>query len=157
MDMEMKQNPGLAPIYLEDLAVGDQYRSAEHALDEAQIRAFAGEFDPQPFHLDAQAASSTLFQGLAASGWHTAAITMKLLVQSVPFGHGIIGAGGSIEWPGPTRPDDRLRVLSTILEIVPSRSRPDRGRVALECRTLNQHDELRQRLVAKLVVHRRPD
>ncbi|MFA5610497.1 MAG: MaoC/PaaZ C-terminal domain-containing protein, partial [Alcaligenes sp.] len=74
-----------AVVYLDGLALGMEFRSAEHALDEAQIISFARQFDPQPFHLDAEAAKDTFFQGLAASGWHTAAITMKLLVDSLEF------------------------------------------------------------------------
>lgn len=145
------------PVYLDDLAVGAEYRSAEHRLDAQQIVDFARQFDPQVFHLDADEAKDTFFQGLAASGWHTAAITMKLLVNSVPFGNGIIGAGGEIAWPQPTRPGDSLHVVSKILDIQPSRSRPDRGMVTLECRTLNQKGEVCQRLVPKLVVMRRPE
>lgn len=143
-------------MYLDDLAVGMEFHSATHALDAGQIVAFARQFDPQVFHLDAERAKATFFQGLAASGWHTAAITMKLLVASLPLGHGLIGAGGEIEWPRPTRPDDILRVVSRILAIQPSRTRPERARVTLECRTLNQADALCQRLVTQLVVMRRP-
>lgn len=143
-------------LYLDDLAVGAEYRSAEHRLDAAQTVAFAREFDPQPFHLDAEAAKHSLFQGLSASGWHTAAITMKLLVGSVPLGNGIIGAGIEMQWPRPTRPNDTLHVVSRIVEIVPSRSKPDRGIVTVESLTLNQHGETCQRLVSKLVVMRRP-
>lgn len=145
------------PVYLDDLAVGAEYRSAEHRLDAQQIVDFARQFDPQVFHLDADEAKDTFFQGLAASGWHTAAITMKLLVDSVPFANGIIGAGGEIAWPQPTRPGDSLHVVSKVLDIQPSRSRPDRGMVTLECRTLNQKGEVCQRLVPKLVVMRRPE
>src|SRR5215813_10724432 len=90
-------------LYLEDLKVGQRFRSMSHALDEAQIKAFAAQFDPQPFHLDHEAAKGTLFAGLAASGWHTAAITMRLLVESgLPLAGGIVGAGGEINWPKPT-------------------------------------------------------
>lgn len=142
-------------LYLDDLTVGDCFTSEEHALDEAQILAFATQFDPQPFHLDAQAAKHTLFQDLAASGWHTSAITMKLLVSSFPLGGGIIGAGGHIEWPRPTRAGDTLHVISKILDIVASRSKPDRGIVTVECRTLNQNDEVCQHLVTKLMVMRK--
>lgn len=145
-----------AAVYLEDLSVGDTFRSGEHALDEAQIVDFARQFDPQPFHTDGEAARQTFFQGLAASGWHTAAITMKLLVQSMPLGGGLIGAGGSVEWPRPTRPGDRLRVVCRVLEIKPSRSRPERGMVTVETLTLNQRDETCQRLVTQMVVMRRP-
>ncbi|MBS0318856.1 MAG: MaoC family dehydratase [Proteobacteria bacterium] len=144
------------PLYLDDLVVGAEYPSAEHRLDAGQTVAFAREFDPQPFHLDAQAAKGTFFHGLAASGWHTAAITMRLLVDSVPLGNGIIGAGIELQWPRPTRPDDTLHVVSKIVEITPSRSKPDRGIVTVESLTLNQQGETCQRLVAKLVVMRRP-
>lgn len=144
------------PLYLEDLAVGDEFHSAEHTLDENQIHAFARQFDPQPFHLDRDAAEASFFHGLAASGWHTAAITMKLLVGSLPLGCGVIGAGGELRWPGPTRPDDTLHVISKILEIAPSRSKPDRGIVSVECLTRNQREEIRQRMVARLLVMRRP-
>lgn len=143
------------PLFLDDLVVGAQYRSAAQQLDAEQIFNFARQFDPQPFHLDSEAAKNSLFQGLAASGWHTAAITMNLLVSSFPLGSGVIGAGGEIEWPRPTRPDDTLHVISTILDIVPSRSKPDRGIVTVECRTVNQHGDICQRLVAKLVVMRK--
>lgn len=96
-----------APAYLDDLAVGDQFRSGEHAMDEDQIKAFAAQFDPQPFHLDDAAARATLFGGLAASGWHTAAVTMRLQVTSgLPIAGGIIGAGGELSWPRPTRATD---------------------------------------------------
>ena len=143
-------------IYLDDLAVGQQFTSQAHQMDVAQIVAFAQQFDPQPFHLDAEAAKDSVFQGLAASGWHTAAITMKLLVASLPLGSGIVGAGLEAQWPQPTRATDALHVVSTVLEIVPSRSKPDRGMVTVECRTLNQHGELCQRMVSKLLVMRRP-
>lgn len=142
-------------LSLEDLAVGDEFRSGEHALDEAQIIEYARRFDPQPFHLDASEAESSFFGGLAASGWHTASITMRLLVDSVPIGNGVIGAGGEIAWPRPTRPTDVLHVVSTIREITPSRSRPDRGIVTMECLTLNQDGEICQRFVPKLMVLRR--
>nr|WP_245349146.1 MaoC family dehydratase [Brachybacterium fresconis] len=124
-------------------------------MDEAQIIEYAREFDPQPFHLDASEAESSFFGGLAASGWHTASITMRLLVDSVPIGNGVIGAGGEIAWPRPTRPTDVLHVVSTIREIRPSRSRPDRGIVTMECLTLNQDGETCQRFVPQLVVLRR--
>ncbi|WP_233890206.1 MaoC family dehydratase [Paraburkholderia flagellata] len=143
------------PIYLEDLMPGAVYTSSEHRLDVEQIRGFAQSFDPQPFHLDEDAASEAFFAGLAASGWHTAAITMKLLVESLPLAGGVIGAGSEITWPRPTRPDDVLHVVSTIVEISPSRSKPDRGIVTVQSDTLNQHDELCQRSVARLLAFRR--
>ena len=143
-------------LYLEDLKVGQRFVSESHALDEAQITSFASAFDPQPFHLDAEGAQRTFFGGLAASGWHTAAITMRLNVQSgLPLAAGVIGAGGEIAWPRPTRPGDVLHVESEIVEIVPSRSRPDRGIVTVRSETLNQRGEAVQVLTAKLVVFRR--
>jgi acyl dehydratase len=144
-------------LYLEDLRVGQRFSNGSHALDEAQIKSFARQFDPQPFHLDEDEAKDTFFAGLAASGWHTAAITMRLMVDGgAPFAGGIIGAGGEINWPKPTRPGDILRVESEILEITPSRSRPDRGMVTVRTGTLNQRDETVQVLTAKLIVPRRP-
>jgi acyl dehydratase len=144
-------------LYLEDLHVGQRFASGTHAVDEAQIKAFAGQFDPQPFHLDDATAKDTLFAGLAASGWHTAAITMRLLVDGgAPIAGGVVGAGGEIAWPKPTRPGDILQVKSEILDVTPSRSRPDRGMVTLRSETFNQRGEIVQTLTAKLVVPRRP-
>src|SRR5206468_10305502 len=154
-------NPRRSPaeaLFLDDLAVGQRFFSGSHTIDEAQIKAFAAQFDPQPFHLDGQAAKATLFGALAASGWHTAAITMKLLVESgLPLSGGIIGSGGEISWPKPTRPGDTLNVSSEIEEVTPSRSRPDRGMIRVRSETRNQHSEIVQILVAKLVVPRRSD
>jgi acyl dehydratase len=145
-----------ARLYLEDLAVGQRFTTASHALDAAQIKAFAAEFDPQPFHLDEAAARGTLFGGLAASGWHTAAISMRLLVLSgVPIAGGIIGGGGELSWPAPTRPGDVLRVETEVLEVTPSRSRPERGSVLMRNETRNQRGEVVQRFTVKVVVPRR--
>jgi len=143
------------PVYLEDLSVGDVFTSGTHEIDEPQIKAFALAFDPQPFHLDHAAAAGTLFGGLAASGWHTAAVTMRLLVASIPVGNGIIGAGGEISWPKPTRPGDVLRVTTTVLDVVPSRSRPDRGMATMRSETRNQRDDVVQIFTSKIVVFRR--
>jgi acyl dehydratase len=143
-------------LYLDDLQVGQRFVSKTLLVDEAQIKAFARQFDPQPFHLDENAAKDSLFSGLVASGWHTAAMTMRLLVETgLPLAGGLIGAGGELSWPRPTRPGDILRVESEVQEIIPSRSRPDRGVVALRMVTLNQRDEEVQIFVAKLVVPRR--
>jgi acyl dehydratase len=143
-------------LYLDDLRVGQRFSSGTHVIDAAQIKAFARQFDPQPFHQDEETAKDTLFGGLAASGWHTAAITMKLLVETgLPLRGGIMGAGGEITWPKPTRPGDTLTVVSEIEEITPSRSRPDRGMVRVRNETRNQRDEIVQVLIAKLVVPRR--
>jgi len=145
-------------LYLDDFQVGQRFASASHALDEVQIKAFAGQFDPQPFHLDEQTASKSLFGGLAASGWHTASITMRLLVTSgMPVAGGVIGAGCEINWPIPTRPGDVLTVESEVLKVSPSRSRPDRGIVTIRSKTHNQAGEIVQEMTSKLVVFRRPD
>lgn len=143
-------------LYLDDLQIGQSFVSGTHVVDEEQIKAFARQFDPQPFHLDNEAAKDTLLSGLAASGWHTAAITMRLLVESgLPLVGGILGAGGEIDWPNPTRPRDRLQVESEILDIRPSRSKPDRGVAIVRSLTRNQRDEVVQSLTAKLIVPRR--
>lgn len=146
-----------SPIYLDDLAVGDQFTSGEHAMDEAQITSFAAQFDPQPFHLDDQAARATLFGGLAASGWHTAAVTMRLQVMSgLPIAGGIIGAGGELSWPRPTRATDVLHVVSDVVQIQPSKSKPDRGMVTVRSETRNQHGDVLQLSTVRIVVPRRP-
>jgi acyl dehydratase len=148
--------PASNALFLEDLHVGQRFSSGSHTIDEAQIKHFAAQFDPQPFHLDGEAAKTTLLGGLAASGWHTAAITMKLLVESgLPLRGGIIGGGGKISWPKPTRPGDTLTVFSEIEDVIPSRSRPDRGMIRVRNETRNQHGEIVQILIAKLVVPRR--
>ena len=152
----MPQTPKPPLIYLEDLSVGDVFVSKTHALDAEQIVGFASQFDPQPFHLDPEAAQDTLFQGLAASGWHTAALTMKLLVESFPVARGVIGAGAELAWPLPTRPDDVVKVTSTVISITPSRSKPDRAIVVVESITSNQRDEALQKLTSKVVVFRKP-
>lgn len=153
----MKNASSPAVLYLEDLTVGEKFTSAVHAMDEAQIKAFATQFDPQPFHLDDEAAKATLFGGLAASGWHTAAVTMRLLVTGgLPIAGGIVGAGVELSWPRPTRATDVLQVKSEITDILPSRSRPDRGMVTVRSETRNQRGEVLQVSVNKVVVPRRP-
>ena len=144
------------PLFLDDLQVGNTFVSATHQLTADDIKRFATEFDPQPFHLDEDAAAHTIFSGLAASGWHTAAVTMKLLVASGPkLAGGIVGAGGEIEWKTPTRPGDVLHVESEVVELIASKSRPDRGLVVLRSRTVNQRGDVVQTLTAKLMVPRR--
>ena len=137
--------------------IGQQFTTGEHAMTEAEIIAFARQFDPQPFHTDPEAAKNTFFAGLAASGWHTAAVTMRLLVDGGPrFAGGMIGGGGELTWPKPTHPGDVLHVVSTIEAITPSRSRPERGMVLLRSETLDQRGEIAQSMLTKQVVHRRP-
>src|SRR5262245_12550153 len=143
--------------YLEDFAVGQTFISGRWRITKEQIKAFANEFDPQPFHLDETAAHDTFFQGLAASGWHTAALTMRLLVESElqPAG-GVIGAGfDEFHWPKPVRPGDELRTESEVLEVRPSRSKPSQGLIKLRTTTLNQNDEAVQVQVGNLIVSRR--
>jgi acyl dehydratase len=141
-------------LYLDDLSVGQQFVTGSHTLDEAQIKAFAAQFDPQPFHLDAELAKATLFKGLVASGWHTAAITMRLLVDSgVPLAGGLIGLGGSLKWPRPARPGDVLTVYGEITEVTPSK--PDRGTIGIKAETRNQRGDVVQSLTATLLVPRR--
>jgi len=143
-------------LYLDDLHVGQRFTSGAHKLDEAQIKVFAAQFDPQPFHMDKRAAERSFFKGLAASGWHTAAITMRLNVESgPPLAGGFVGAGGEVSWPAPTRPGDVLHVEREIVEVTPSRSRPDRGTIVLLSRTLNQRGDVVLIQKAKLVVPRK--
>ena len=147
----------MAELYLEDFTVGQRFVSATHQLDADQIKAFAAQFDPQSFHTDEVAAQASFFQGLAASGWHTAAITMSLLVKSgMPIAGGLIGAGGEISWPRPTRPGDVLQVESEILAVTQSRSRPERGTITVKSETRNQNGEVLQVLTSKMLVWRRP-
>ncbi len=146
-----------SPLYLDDLTVGDTALTDTHTIDEQQIVEFATGFDPQPFHLDRKAAERTFFRGLAASGWHTAAVTMRLMVTSgLPLADGIIGAGGEISWPRPTRPGDVMQVRMTVLEVRPSRSKPGQGLVTVEADTFNQDGDVLQHLVTKVLVFRRP-
>lgn len=143
-------------LYLEDVSVGQRFKSAKYQITEEQIKNFAAQFDPQPFHLDHAAAQGSVFRGLAASGWHTASITMRLIVSGgVPFATGTVGLGGEIEWPRPTRPGDVLHVESEIVEIIPSRSKPNQGIVRVRNTTLNQNGEPVQIFTAKVLLFRR--
>jgi len=126
-------------------------------MEESRIKAFAAEFDPQPFHLDDLAAKSSVFKGLTASGWHTASAAMRLLVTGgLPFANGIIGLGGDIAWPKPTRPGDILHLESEILDILPSRSKPNQGIVTVRSTMLNQDGEPVYVFTAKILAFRRP-
>ena len=139
-----------ARLYLDDLQIGQRFMSGTYVIDGTRIKEFAAEFDPQPFHLDESAAGASIFQGLVASGWHTAAISMRLLITSgPPFANGIVGLGGEVSWPRPTRPGDTLHVESEILAITPSRSKPDQGIVTVRSTTLNQHGEAVYVLIGK--------
>ena len=154
MAQSTQKHPGL---YLEDLEVGQKYSSGTLEITAERARSFATEFDPQPFHLDEAVAKQTVFGGLSASGWHTAAATMQLLVTGgLPLGNGIIGLGGELSWPRATRPGDTLHVESEILEIVPSRSKPNQAVVKIQSTTMNQHGEPVYIFTAKVLVFKRP-
>jgi acyl dehydratase len=144
--------------YLDDFKAGQVFRGSQRVrVDAERIKSFAAEFDPQPFHLDEQAASESMFHGLAASGWHTAAITMRLLVESdlKPAG-GILGAGfDEFRWTKPVRPGDELRVESEVLEVRMSKSRPDQGILKVRTTTFNQHGNAVQVTVGNLIVPRK--
>lgn len=143
-------------LYLEDLQVGQRFGSGEYRMSEERMKAFAAEFDPQPFHLDEAAGEASVFRGLAASGWFTAALSMRLIVTGeLQLAGGFIGLGSEIAWPRPVRAGDTLRVESEIVDIRPSRSKPNQGVVTVRNTTRNQHGEEVQILTAKLLVFRR--
>jgi len=143
-------------LYLEDLYVGQRFTSGTYVMDERRIKEFAAEFDPQPFHLDAAAGEASLFKGLVASGWHTAAVAMRLLATGgLPIANGLIGYGGEIAWPNPTRPGDVVHIETEVVEITPSRSKPDQGIVAVRGVMRNQNGDAVYLLTAKLLVFRR--
>jgi acyl dehydratase len=144
--------------YFEDYAVGQKFGSGTVAVTAERIKSFAREFDPQPFHTDEEAARHTFFGGLVASGWHTASMTMRLFVDSdiTPTG-GSVGAGGSdMSWPRPVRPGDVLRLESEVVELRPSRSRPEIGIMKVRLTTYNQRNETVQIAYAHMIVPRRP-
>jgi acyl dehydratase len=144
-------------LYLEDLAVGQRFTSETYVMEAERIKEFAAEFDPQPFHIDESAANASVFKGLAASGWHTAAVAMRLLVTGgLPFANGLVGLGGEVAWPRPTRPGDILHVESEIVEIKPSRSKPHQGIVIVRGTMFNQHGQAVYVLTAKLLALKRP-
>lgn len=144
-------------LFLDDLYVGQRFASGTYRMDEERIKSFAAEFDPQPFHLDEAAARGSVFGGLAASGWHTAAVAMKLLVTGgLPLANGIIGLGGELTWPKPTRPGDTPRVESEIVEILPYRSKANQAVVRVKSTTLNQNGEPVHMFAANILVFKRP-
>ena len=139
-------------LVLEDLTVGQVFCSQSHTIKLEEIKAFASQFDPQPFHLDEDAAKKSFFGELVASGWHVAAITMRLLVTSMPIKGGLIGAGGEIAWLKATRPGDTLQVETEVTEIKPSKSRPERGTITLKSTTKNQEGKSVQVMTSRVVV-----
>jgi acyl dehydratase len=145
-----------ASLYLEDLSAGMKFFAGPQRMSEADIIAFAKEFDPQPFHTDPEAAKHTIFKGLAASGWHTIAITMRMLVEgAMPFAGGSIGFGAELSWPRPVRPGDELSVETEIIDITPSASKPNQAIASLRTTTRNQHGETVLVLASKNLVFKR--
>lgn len=144
--------------YFEDVKVGDRFHTGEHEMSVEEITAFGRQYDPQPFHTDLGAAAGTLFGRLVASGWHTAAVSMRLMVLSdMQLDGGVIGQGvEALRWPRPVLPGDKLRVIMEVAELRPVPHRPDRGTIRLHCRTLNQHGKIVQDMTASLVIARRP-
>jgi acyl dehydratase len=142
-------------LYLEDLYVGQRFESAAHQLDADQIKRFASEYDPQPFHLSDEGASGSMFGTLAASGWHTMALTMRMLVESVPLADGVIGASTEVAWPRPTRPGMALKVFSEVTDIRPSRSKPDMAIVTMRSETRDQDGQVVQIFTAKMPVYKK--
>jgi acyl dehydratase len=143
-------------LYLDDLHVGQRFSSDRHRIDADQIKRFAAEFDPQPFHLDEEAARDSLFGGLAASGWHTAALTMRMLVEAVPLADGLIGAELDLAWPKPTRPGMTLQLFTEIVDIRPSRSKPYMAMVTARNETRDQDGDVLQVFTVKMPVFKRP-
>jgi acyl dehydratase len=142
--------------YFEDLKAGDRFKSVTYQVSEKQITSFAREFDPQPFHLDARIARETMFKDLIASGWHTAAITMRLFVQTLNFAEGAIGLGvDELRWPTAVKPNDVLQVETEIVDLRESRSKPSHGIVRIRNMTTNQRGEIVQTMFASALVLRR--
>lgn len=150
--------PNAPRLYFNDIKIGQRFESSgSWTLDAEQIRAFAAQFDPQPFHLEESAGRETVFGGLVASGWHTAALTMRLIIEGLPrFAGGSVGLGAELTWHEPVRPGDTLHVRAEVTETTPSRSRPDRGRVVMRTETLNQHGKVVQTCISKVLVPSRP-
>ena len=144
-------------LYLDDLSVGQRFVSGTYEMTPERIIAGGCGFDPQYFHTDPERAKDSFFGGLAASGWHTAAVSMKLLVEAFPLAEGVIGGGmGELAWPRPTRPGDVLHVEVEITEIIPARSKPNRAMVKYRNETKNQNGEIVQVACPLGVVHKRP-
>lgn len=145
-----------APLYLDDLKVGDRFVSSGYTLEKDKLLEFAAEYDPQPFHLDDELAKDSLFNGLAASGWQTASITMKLWTSTLNIATGLIGIDCHLKWPTPTRPGDTLHVEAEIVDIRLSQSKPNMGIVSYHSLTKNQHNQVVQDTITKVVVFQKP-
>jgi acyl dehydratase len=151
-----EHNPLSGALYYDDIQVGDRFESQSYIMTMGEIRDFANKFDPQPFHLDEQAARQSIFGGLVASGWHTAAVTMRLLISSNPFAGGLIGSAVEVRWKRPTRPGDDIAVFTEIIERSPHRSRTDRGVVVIRAETRNSDGEVLQILISRFLIEMRP-
>ncbi len=143
-------------LYLEDLNIGDRFKSREYEMTLDEVKTFAQQFDPQVFHTDEEKAKAhPIFQGLAASGWHTSAITMRLWTECFPIAHGLIGSESSLRWPKPTRVGDRVHVDVEIVAINPSKTKHDRGLVSYVTQAKNQFDDVLLISTTKIVVFKR--
>jgi acyl dehydratase len=148
---------GATPLYLEDLTPGRRFTAGPVTVSAEQIIDFAQQYDPQPFHVDDAAAKQHIFGGLAASGWHTAALTMRMVVEALAgLPWGVVGGGGELQWTKPVRPGDTLHLDIEVLEVTPSRSKPDRGTALMRNRTLNAAGEEVQVFTVRIMVPRRP-
>lgn len=144
-------------LYLEDLNIGDKFISRDYLVTLEEIKEFACKYDPQVFHLDEERAKDhPIFQGIAASGWHTSSIVMRLWTECFPLADGLIGSEVNMRWPRPTRPNDILHVEVEITDIIPSQSKPDRGIVIYNTQALNQHDDVLLNSSTKILVFRKP-
>ena len=144
-------------LYLEDIKIGDRFKSREYEMTLDEIKKFASQYDPQVFHLDEEKAKDhPIFQGIAASGWHTSSIVMRLWTECFPIADGLIGLEGSMRWPKPTRPGDILHVEVELTDIIPSKSKPDRGIVVYSTQALNQHGDVLLNSSTKILVFRKP-
>lgn len=153
----ISEPPPSAMLHFEDLKIGDRFNTPEHTVTEAEIVEFGRRYDPQPFHTDAEAARATPFGRLVASGWHTAAVSMRLMVQGdMGLDGGVIGQGiESLRWPRPVLPGDRLRVVMEVAGLDPRSTRPGLAQLRLLCRTLNQDGKAVQEMTASLLIARR--
>ncbi|MDQ6940277.1 MAG: MaoC family dehydratase [Verrucomicrobiota bacterium] len=146
-------------IYFDDLKVGERFRSEAFKIDEQAIKKFAREFDVQLFHLDPIAAEQSIFQGLSASGWHTAAVAMRLFTTGpLQFVGGAVGLGvDELRWPTAVRPNDTLQLETEILEMRPSKSNPQRAIIRIRNVMTNQNGEVVLSYMANAMVRRRPN
>ncbi len=145
-------------VFLEDFVAGEVIELGSRSVSREEIVEFARRYDPQPFHIDETAAKASIFGGLIASGWHTASMFMRLFVDRVLGGGASLGSPGidEIRWPKPVRPDDTLKARVTVLEVVPSRSKPDRGHIRVRYEVFNQSGEMVMTMIGVSIYRRRP-